>query len=337
MMRKRNIELSIIIPVYNRPHEIDELLKSLTEQSRKDFEVIIVEDGSTLKCDKIVDKYLSLLDIKFFYKNNTGPGQSRNYGYEKAQGNYCIFLDSDAVLPMHYIQIVQDSLTNNFVDAFGGPDKAHENFTKFQKAINYAMTSFLTTGGIRGGKENFDKFYPRSFNMGCSRKVFEETKGFSNMRFGEDIDMSIRIINHGFKTKLIKEAYVYHKRRATLRQFFKQVYNSGIARINLFKRHPESLKIVHILPSLFVLGLALLSFLSIFTSAYFIVPVFLYSMLLFFDSIIKNKSISIGMLAILVSYIQLMGYGAGFIFAYWKRVLLGKKEDFSAFTNNFYK
>jgi len=334
-MKNNAIELSIVIPVYNRPFEIDELLKSLTQQTRKNFEVIIVEDGSIKRCDEIVDKYRGFLNIRFFYKNNTGPGQSRNYGYEKAKGNYCVFLDSDCILPVHYIEIVQNALMSNFVDAFGGPDKAHENFTHFQKAINYAMTSFLTTGGIRGGKKRLDEFYPRSFNMGCSKKVLEETKGFSNMRFGEDIDISIRIIKRGFKTGLINEAFVYHKRRTSLKQFFKQVYNSGIARINLFKRHPESLKIIHTLPSLFIIGIAFLSVLSILVSVFYLIPVLLFTLLLFCDSSFKNRSISIGMLTILVSFTQLFGYGSGFMVAFWKRILL-EKDEFSAFTNNFY-
>ncbi len=333
---KKNIKFSIIIPVYNRPQEISELLESLIKQTKKDFEVIIIEDGSSIKCDKQVDRYKRLLDIKYFYKSNSGPGLSRNYGCEKANGNYCIFLDSDCVLPPHYFELVQSSLNNDFVDAFGGPDKAHDSFTSLQKAINYSMTSFFTTGGIRGGGEKLDKFYPRSFNMGYSMRVFEQSKGFSKMRFGEDIDMSIRIIKNNFKTKLIKEAYVYHKRRTNLKQFFKQVHNSGIARINLFKRHPKSLKIVHILPSLFTIGLILLILLSFTISIYFITPILLYTILLVIDSTIKNKSILIGLLSFLTGYIQLVGYGSGFIIAFLKRIIFGKNE-FSAFTGNFYK
>lgn len=333
--KEREINLSIVIPVYNRPTEVDELLRSLSNQTNKNFEVIIVDDGSTIKCDNQVEKYKSLLNIKYFYKQNSGPGPTRNYGTEKANGNYIIYLDSDCVLPTHYIQTIQDRLRKKFVDAFGGPDRADRNFSILQKSINYAMTSFLTTGGIRGGGEKLDKFYPRSFNMGYSREVFEKTGGFSSMRFGEDIDMSIRIINHGFKTELIKDAYVYHKRRTNFKQFFKQVFNSGIARINLFKRHPGSLKIVHTFPSLFLVGVLLLIILSIFISAYFIIPLILYTILLFIDSSFRNKNIFVGLISICASYIQLIGYGAGFLVAFWKRILFSNAE-YSAFTDNFY-
>ncbi|MFP4047278.1 MAG: glycosyltransferase, partial [Bacteroidales bacterium] len=290
------MKFSLIVPVYNRPNEVEELLESLTKQTRKDFEVVIVEDGSDLKSDTIVDNYKGELDIRYFFKPNSGPGQSRNYGYERAEGNYCIFLDSDCILPPHYFETVRTELANNYVDAFGGPDRAHTSFSKLQKAINYSMTSFFTTGGIRGGKKKLDKFFPRSFNMGYSREVFDKTQGFSKMRFGEDIDMSIRIIENGFHTKLIPEAYVYHKRRTNLRQFFKQVFNSGIARINLYKRHPQSLKPVHFAPALFTIGTILLVILAFIVSPYFLIPNLVHIILLFFDSMIKNKNASIAFL-----------------------------------------
>ena len=335
-MENKNIHLSIVIPVYNRPAEVDELLHSLTEQVQKDFEVIIVEDGSSTTCEDIVNTYRSSLTIHYFYKPNSGPGQSRNYGCEKATGNYFIFLDSDCVIPSHYTEIVYNTLSKDSIDAFGGPDKAHDQFTTFQKAINYAMTSFLTTGGIRGGSEKLDKFYPRSFNMGYSQKVLEETKGFSNMRFGEDIDMSIRIFKKGFQTTLIKDAAVYHKRRTSTKQFFKQVYNSGIARINLYKKYPESLKLVHALPSVFTLGVVFSILLALFWCSCFIYPLSLFTILLFADASIRTKSIVIGLSATVASYIQLTGYGLGFIVAFWKRIVLGK-DEFSAFKNNFYE
>lgn len=330
------IDLSLIVPVFNRPDEIDELLESLSNQTCKDFEVVIIEDGSTNRCDKIIEGYEDELNIKYFFKDNSGPGQSRNYGFERASGNYCVFLDSDCVIPPEYVDVVKNSLSNSFVDAFGGPDRAHKDFSTIQKAINYAMTSFFTTGGIRGGGEKLDKFYPRSFNMGYSREVFNETGGFSKMRFGEDIDMSIRILKSGFKTRLIKEAYVYHKRRTNFRQFYKQIHNSGIARINLYKLHPNSLKIVHTFPSLFLIGLIALIILSSFWSIIFLAPIVLFTVLVLFDSTLKNKSVAIGLLSVLTSFIQLIGYGLGFIRSYWKRIILSKGE-FSAFRKNFYK
>lgn len=336
-MTQNDLYLSLIIPVYNRPTEVEELLSSLCLQTATNFEVIIVEDGSTLNCESIVNQYTTQLTINYFFKSNSGPGQSRNYGAERASGNYFIFLDSDCVIPSQYVETVQKSLENNYVDAFGGPDKAHTHFTTIQKAINYSMTSFITTGGIRGGGEKLDKFHPRSFNMGYSKQVFETTGGFAAMRFGEDIDMSLRILANGFSTRLIKDAYVFHKRRTNLKQFFKQVHNSGIARINLYKRHPQSLKLVHALPALFTIGVLLLIMLSIITSTFlFFAPLLLLSLIILIDATLKNNSLTTGLWSIAASFIQLIGYGTGFIIAVWRRMVLGKKE-FAAFEKNFYK
>ncbi len=338
MMEKNNSDLTVsfIIPVYNRPNEITELLESMAQQTINNFEVVVIEDGSSVKCKMICKQFENRLDIKYFYKENTGPGQSRNYGFERAIGNYCIFLDSDCVLPENYFETVQSALKIDYIDAFGGPDRAHPDFSILQKAINYSMTSFFTTGGIRGSSEKLDKFHPRSFNMGYSRKVFNTTKGFSKMRFGEDIDMSIRILQNGFKTRLIKDAYVYHKRRTTLRQFFKQVFNSGIARINLSKRHPNTLKIVHLAPVMFTLGTISLLLASIFYSVIFLLPILAYMIIIFIDSSLKNKSIIIGLVSVVTTYTQLFGYGLGFLNATWKRIILNQ-EEYVAYKNNFYK
>lgn len=230
---------SVIIPVYNRPDEVDELLQSLTTQHFKDFEVIVVEDGSSVPCEAIVNKYQGKLDIHYYAKPNSGPGQTRNYGAERSGGDYLIILDSDCILPEGYFDAVEQELSATPADAFGGPDRAHSSFTDIQKAINYSMTSFFTTGGIRGGKKKMDKFYPRSFNMGVRREVYQALGGFSNMRFGEDIDFSIRIFKGGYRCRLFPGAWVYHKRRTDFKKFFKQVHNSGIARINLYKNIPN--------------------------------------------------------------------------------------------------
>jgi glycosyltransferase involved in cell wall biosynthesis len=332
---KEKLTISFIIPVYNRPDEIQELLQSMFEQTQNNFEVVVVEDGSEIKCQHICQQFKDKLDIKYFFKSNSGPGQSRNYGFEKASGNYGIFLDSDCLLPPNYFKTVHYHLQNHFVDCFGGPDRAHPSFSLLQKAINYSMTSFFTTGGIRGNSEKMDKFFPRSFNMGYSKSVFLTTKGFSKMRFGEDIDMSLRILKHNFKTKLIKDAFVYHKRRTNFRQFFKQIFNSGIARINLYLKYPQSLKVVHIAPALFTIGTVALLLLSIFHSWLFIWPILLHMLLLLLDASIKNKNIRIGLLSIVSSYIQLLAYGLGFISAVWKRLIL-KKKEFSAYEKTFY-
>ncbi len=334
---------SIIVPVFNRPDEVDELLESLCHQEVKDFEVIIVEDGSKKPCKDVCDKYAGILDLHYYFKENSGPGQSRNYGAERAKGDWLIVLDSDVVLPAGYLLSVDEGL-NSQIDAFGGPDASHPSFTPVQKAISYSMTSFFTTGGIRGGKgKKLDKFFPRSYNMGIRREVYLELGGFSKMRFGEDIDFSYRIVEAGYKTALIPEAWVWHKRRTDFRKFFRQVYNSGIARINLEKRHPGTLKIVHLLPTVFTLGVislllcaAILLFLVPSLSLLALSPIILYCLIICIDSSIFNKSLWVGLLSIPAAFVQLMGYGFGFIESWWKRCVL-KQDEFTAFEKNFYK
>ena len=330
------MKYSIIVPVYNRPDEVDELLESLTKQTLKDFEVIIVEDGSIKPCKDVCEKYANILDLHYYAKENSGPGQSRNYGAERSNGEWLIILDSDVVLPEGYLEAVEKSLASSTsIEAWGGPDAAHPSFTPVQKAISYSMTSFFTTGGIRGGKAKLDKFYPRSFNMGICRDVYLKLEGFTKMRFGEDIDFSYRIVEAGYMPRLFPEAWVWHKRRTDFRKFFRQVYNSGIARINLEKRHPGTMKLVHLLPTVFTLGvIGLLLITLIFT--YACVPIILYSAIIFIDSSIKNKSLWVGLLSIPAAFVQLMGYGFGFIESWWKRCVL-KQDEFTAFEKNFYK
>lgn len=348
------MKYSIIVPVFNRPDEVDELLQSLVGQTLKDFEVVIVEDGSEKPCKDVCDKYAGKIDVKYFMKKNSGPGQSRNYGAERANGEYLIVLDSDVVLPEGYLKAVDDELNREPSDAFGGPDCAHDSFTETQKAISYSMTSFFTTGGIRGGKKKLDKFYPRSFNMGIRRDVYKRLGGFSKMRFGEDIDFSIRIFKAGCKCRLFPEAWVWHKRRTDMRKFFRQVYNSGIARVNLYKLYPESLKLVHLLPMVFTVGVILLFLIACFGrimmvygnpadfySWYYLVvgaisPILLFSLVIFIDSSIQNKSMPIGFISIGAAFVQLFGYGFGFMSAWWKRCILGH-DEFHAFEKTFYK
>ena len=337
------MKYSFIVPVYNRPDEVDELLDSLTRQTLTGFEVIVVEDGSAVPCAEVCRKYADRLDLHYFDKPNSGPGQSRNYGVERALGEYVIILDSDVVLPEDYLQAVDDELRRSPADAFGGPDSAHPSFTDTQKAISYSMTSFFTTGGIRGGKKKLDKFYPRSFNMGVRREVYQRLGGFSRMRFGEDIDFSIRIFKAGCRCRLFPEAWVWHKRRTDFRKFFRQVYNSGIARINLYKKYPESLKLVHLLPMVFTVGvlsmlvLALVLLLACPLCAWFpLLPLLLYALIILADSSRQNHSMRIGVLSIVAAYTQLMGYGFGFINAWWRRCVCGR-DEFAAFEKTFYK
>jgi len=358
---------SIIVPVFNRPDEVRELLESLTQQTQKGFEVIVVEDGSEKTCKDVCDQFADILPLHYYYKANSGPGQSRNYGAERAQGEWLIVLDSDVVLPEGYLQAVNSSLftlhSSAPCDAWGGPDTAHPDFTPVQKAISYSMTSFFTTGGIRGGKKEgaLDKFFPRSFNMGVKRQVYLALGGFSKMRFGEDIDFSYRIVEAGYQTRLLPEAWVWHKRRTDFRKFFRQVYNSGVARINLMKRHPGTLKLVHLLPTAFTLGVIAL----ILTSAvgrllmYYVsndqwrwlcllpwLPIVVYSLLIVADSSVKNRSLKVGLLSVPAAFTQLMGYGLGLIEGWWKRCVLKRGEEVhgehseaerTAFEKNFYK
>ena len=317
------LRYSVITPVYNRPDEVRELLESLTRQTYKNFEVIIIEDGSTLKCEEVCRSFENRLDIHYFFKPNSGQGFSRNYGFARATGDYFVQLDSDAIIPDRYFEIVNSSLNAQWLDAYGGPDAAHESFTDVQKAINYAMTSVFTTGGIRGKKNNAGgQFHPRSFNFGISRKVWEVTKGYTMTRMAEDIEFSIRIIDNGFKVGLIEKAFIYHKRRTDFVQFYKQLHFFGRGRINLARMFPAELKAVHFFPALFTLGclsiplqlaLSLLTPFFCYTFLFSMGVFLLYLLLILLDSTLKNKSLKVGILSMIACFIQLFAYGVGFI------------------------
>lgn len=305
-------KFSIIVPVYNRPDEVAELLESLTKQTDKGFEVLIIEDGSSVPCEDICKQYEKQLDLHYYFKPNSGRSETRNYGIARANGDWFIIYDSDVIVPPQYIATVRAELeAHPEVDCYGGPDAADASFSDVQKAINYSMTSIMTTGGIRGGMKNKDKFSPRSFNMGISRKCFETVGGYKNM-IGEDIDLSIRIQQAGFKTTLIPEAYVYHKRRVDLKKFFWQVNTFGKGRVLLGEMHPGSMKLVHLLPAAFVMGNIALVLLA-FWSPWFLLPIGLYVLGLFVESLIKNRSVKIALLSIVAAYMQLFGYGTGFL------------------------
>lgn len=326
---------SIIIPVFDRPKEVDELLASLCKQENKDFEVLIVEDGSSKTCKNIVKKYTKQISINYFYKENTGPGSSRNYGMERAKGAYLIFFDSDCIIPPEYFTKVEQFLSKVPLDAFGGPDAAHDSFSNIQKAINYAMTSFITTGGVRGKKANLDSYQPRTFNMGLSREVYEKLGGFSDIHPGEDPDLSYRIMDAGFKVGLIEEAHVYHKRRIDFAKFTKQVYKFGVVRTILMKWHPDKFKLVYFFPALFLLGSLLLIILAITISSYFLLPLLVLAVLIFAESLIKTKSLLVPILSVPASFIQLLGYGYGFLKGFVAIFLL-KKEERKVFRNFFF-
>ena len=326
---------SVIIPVYNRPDEVRELLESLSKQTLKDFEVLLIEDGSVNRCDTVAQEFDKDLNICYFYKENSGRSLTRNYGMERASGEYLIFFDSDCIIPERYFEIVKARLEEDYVDCFGGPDAAHSSFSNLQKAISYSMTSFFTTGGIRGGKKGMEKFTPRTFNMGFSKEVYKRVGGFKDM-FGEDIDLSLRIQKAGFHTVLIRDAFVYHKRRVSFRSFYRQVSVFGRARVDLYLLHPESLKIVHLLPAAFVLGSLILILFSFFC-IWALLPLIVYFLALFFESLVCNHSLRIAGLSVLTSIIQLGGYGIGFLSAFIKKVVFRQTGDLNADLERLYK
>lgn len=327
---------SFIVPVYNRPDEIDELLESLTKFNTTTlFEVVIVEDGSSLPCKDIVEKYANHLEIAYYFKPNSGPGDSRNYGMKLAKGDYFIILDSDCILPPDYLSNVEQSLKEEFVDCFGGPDAALDSFSDIQKAINFTMTSFLTTGGIRGGSEKVDKFQPRSFNMGLSKKAFEASNGFGNIHPGEDPDLSIRLWNLGFKTKLIKSAFVFHKRRISWEKFQIQVNKFGKARPILNSWYPEHKKITFWFPTLFLLGFIFSVLLTFFNLPFFLALYGFYFLLLFITSLLFNKKLKIALYSLWATVIQFYGYGKGFLLSYYRISILKQKPQ-EAFPELFF-
>jgi glycosyltransferase involved in cell wall biosynthesis len=318
---------SIIIPLYNRPQEIKELLETLTLQTYKQFEVLVIEDGSVHDAETIVNSFTDRLNVRYFKKPNEGQGFTRNYGFERAKGDYFIIFDSDCLIPADYLEIVNNSLATNYLDAYGGPDGAHASFTPTQKAISYSMTSPFTTGGIRGNKKAIGQFHPRSFNMGVSRQVWEKAGGFIITRLGEDIEYSIRIHSLGFKIGLIPDAIVYHKRRTNFLQFYKQLHFFGRARINIYKFFPEQLKLVHFFPAaftLFILVTIVFNLLNwqIAQLGNFILALII--LLIFFHAWWKNKSAKIAFLSIIAAFTQLIAYGLGFMQDFWKRVIFNR-------------
>ncbi len=325
---------SVIIPVYNRPDEMKEMLDSLQAQSHQDFEVVVVEDGSTESSESLVSQYE--LSIRYFFKENTGPGDSRNFGMDKAQGDYFLFFDSDCVLPPDYFEKLDEGLEALNPDAFGGPDAAHESFSTVQKAINYSMTSFFTTGGIRGGKKQLDQYQPRSFNMGLSKEVYKKVGGFSDIHPGEDPDLSFRIMDAGYKVSLISDAKVFHKRRINFKLFAKQVYKFGVVRVILNKWHPGRSKLVYFFPSAFLLGTVGLFVLGLLLNPFFYFPLALYLALLFVGAIISTRSVVTSILAVPAALVQLMGYGLGYLYS-WFRVKLFGQDERKVFSGFFFK
>ena len=331
------LQFSFIIPVFNRPAEVDELLQSLTNLSGGfKFEVLIVEDGSSQTSKTIVDRYAKHLNLRYFYKTNTGPGDSRNFGMSRANGNYFIILDSDCILPQQYLKAVSKSLQNQYVDFFGGPDAAHPSFSNLQKAINFAMTSFITTGGIRGKKQHAQKFQPRSFNMGISKAAFEASGGFGNIHPGEDPDLTIRLWKLGFNSGLIPEAYVFHKRRISWSKFYKQVYKFGLVRAILNQRYPEYKSLVYWFPTLFIAGFIGAILLVEFHNYFLIAGYAMYFSAAFVLALFAERSLLIAVYAVIAVFVQFLGYGIGFFWSTFNIEVLNKKPEF-AYPELFFK
>ena len=328
---------SFIVPVYNRPGELAELLASIASQTYPDFEVVIIEDGSDLRSDHLAKQYDGKLLVRYFDLPRSGPSLARNAGTYAAKGDYFIYVDSDCILPAHYLKTINSFLDIEPLDFFGGSDRAAENFSRTQKAISYAMTSFLTTGGIRGGKRKIDRFYPRSFNMGISRKAFDVVGGYpvTRMHPGEDMVLSIELINSGFTSGLIQGAYVYHKRRTTLDRFFKQVFGFGKTRYIISKVYPETFNLFYLAPSVFLAGFDLLLALAILFGLWFLLPVVLWVAMVFSDATLRNRSLVTGAVAVIASFIQLYGYGSGFLSAWWSVSVRGK-DQYDVFSKGFY-
>ncbi|HEY0653096.1 MAG TPA: glycosyltransferase [Chryseosolibacter sp.] len=307
---------SVVVPVYNRPDELRELLASLTRQTITDFEVVVVEDGSSVPSKQVVDEFSRKLQINYFFKPNSGPGPSRNAGFQQARGDYFVIFDSDCILPENYFHSVVDFLSRTPLDAWGGPDRAHENFTILQRAMGYTMSSPLTTGGIRGGKKHVGWFQPRSFNMGISRNVFQKTGGFHFDRYAEDIEFSIRMKQMGFRVGLIPDAFVYHKRRTTLGQFFRQVSNFGKGRALIGRKYPSEVKLTHWFPTIFLVGLVALALLPLVSITLFWIGftgLVVYLLAIFLHSFAENRSFLVALLSVPSVLIQFCGYGIGFL------------------------
>lgn len=312
---------SIIIPVYNRPQEVEELLTSLVGQHYKNFEILIIEDGSTVRCEDVVDRYRDKLSIQYFFKPNSGPGPSRNLGYSHARGEYLVVFDSDCIIPPGYFDVVEKAIQTERLDAWGGPDRAHENFSPVQRAMGYTMSSVLTTGGIRGQKKHVGWFQPRSFNMGISKKVFEVTGGFKFSYLAEDVELSIRMRKAGFRIGLIPDAFVYHKRRTNLREFYRQVYGFGRGRVMVGRAHPEEIKLAHWFPTVFISGVFVTVLISPFyptLSLFGAIGYLIYFLLILFHSLKVNRNLGVAILSVPSAFLQLWGYGTGF-FREWLR------------------
>jgi len=340
-------KFSIIIPSFNRVDEITALLVSMEELRfpRSQFELIIADDGSTDETLHFIKSYSSAsgLNLILVSQSNQGPGAARNLGVAAASGDFFIFIDSDVTVPGHWLEEISKQLQLEGGQAFGGPDTYRDDFPALLKAINHSMNSFLTTGGLRGKKgKSLARYYPRSFNMGLSRALWEKTGGFSKLRHGQDIEFSHRLHQAGAKILFIPKAFVFHKRRTSLKKFFKQVFNWGVARINLYKMNPSMLEPLHALPAVASAGYLLLSLMAFFhpvlKQIWLVFSAFGLLLLLFSSAqaLRQYRSIAVALYVPLVIPIQIFGYGIGFIYNFIRRVIF-RKNLTTGFLKNYYR
>lgn len=329
--------ISIVVAIFNRKDELFELLNSLIAQTDKDFEVIIVDDGSFVDLLPTVETFKEMLNIQYFKKANSGPGLSRNYGANRAKNDWLVFVDSDVIVEKDYIENIKKNLEKTDCAAFGGADKAHKGFNLLQKTISYSMTSVFTTGGIRGNKKAVTRFQPRSFNMGVNKEIFLKIGGFSEMRIGEDPDLSMTIWENGYQTAFFDDIGVYHKRRTDLGKFSKQVYQFGCARPILNQRHPDYVKPTFWFPTLFLLGyIAGILEYFLLQKGFVLACYGFYTLVIFLHALYLTKNIAIAAQAIITTYIQMFSYGYGFLESWIKlNVLKMKPED--AFPKHFHQ
>lgn len=338
---------SVIIPSYNRADEVIDLLRSLQAQTceHSRFEVLVIDDGSTDATEQKVNELASQVDfhLRFFRRNHEGPGPARNFGMSQAEGEYFLFIDSDCQADANWLKEIDEAITKEAPDAFGGPDSVLDSFTPLQKAIDYSMTSFLTTGGMRGhSQKRLAKFYPRSFNMGIRREVYEKLGGMGNLRHGQDIEFSRRIVASGAKVIYIPNAIVYHKRRTSLRKFFRQMFNWGVARINLSYLDAGNLEPLHFIPAIAAVGYTLLTIFTLLTGLAWKIWVAITVLALlicgyiFIDSSIRYRSVKVGWLAPIFAVCQIFAYGYGFTYNYVRRKIF-RRGEVTGFVRRYYQ
>lgn len=329
-------KFALISPTFKRPDEVTEFLDSLRklDYPKDKFEIILGDGTPGDELRPLIYPYQKDLPLKIYYEEFLPVSNARNRAAELSTAQFFIFLDSDCIIPEGYLKAVEFFLdAHPQINLFGGPDAASEDFTDLQKAISFSMTSFLTTGGIRGGSSSVTTYHPRGFNMGISAELFNKVGGYDeNFVCGEDVELSMRLIKAGAKSAFIEEAHVFHKRRTSIKQFRRQVFRFGAARPLLAKAHPGNLKITHLFPLAFTVyrHVSAILFLLVF---YFNLSVLslpfamyvLYMVAVFFSAL-KKEGLSVALLAVQTTNTMNAGYGIGFLRNYLEVYLKGNPK-----------